>query len=106
MITHRLDQDKVSRLKIYGTLNTPSFRCILLSDSRGPRYGFVGWYTYQKKNTQIVGRHNVQIFVDRTTEAGFDLLHFAEKMHQYYTSEQEAIILFPENKESRHENAE
>lgn len=106
VIAHRLDQDKASRLKIYRSLNTPSFRCILLSDSRGPRYGFVGWYTYHKRNTEIIGRHNVQIFVDRTSEAGFDLLHFAEKMHQCYASEQEAIILFPESKESRHENSE
>lgn len=88
-------EDMRSRLKIYNSFNTPSFRCILLSDSRGPRYGFIGWYTYYERNTRIVGRRNVQIFVDRTTETGVDLLHFAERMYQCYANEQEANILFP-----------
>jgi len=54
VITHRLIQDESSRLKIYKSLNTPSFRCILLLDSHGPRYGIVGWYTYHKKIPKLL----------------------------------------------------
>ncbi|MBI5194849.1 MAG: hypothetical protein HZA10_00840 [Nitrospirae bacterium] len=90
--------DVESRLKIYRSHNTPSFRCILLADSRGPRYGIVGWYTYYDRNTKIAGRRNIQIFVDRTTETGVALLHFAEKKFQEYTSNQEAEILWPTRK--------
>jgi hypothetical protein len=102
VITHRLDQDEKSRLKIYGSLNTPSFRCILLSDSRGPRYAFIGWYTYYGKNTKITGRRNVQIFVDRTTEIGAALLHFTEEKYKIYASEQEANILWPQSEVTKY----
>jgi hypothetical protein len=95
IITHRLKPDEEARLKIYESFNIPSFRCILLSDSRGPRYGFVGWYTYQNRSKNIVGRSNIQIFADRTTDLGVDLLHFSEKMFKYYSSEEESKILFP-----------
>jgi len=95
VITNRLKPDEMERLKIRGSLNAPSVRLILLSDSRGPRYAFLGWYTYHKKNTHIVGRQNVQIFADRTTELGVDLLHFAEKMFQRYSSDEESVTLFP-----------
>jgi len=38
---------------------------------------------------------NVQISVDRTTETGATLLHFAEKKFNSYANEEEANILFP-----------
>lgn len=97
-VIHDLEKDvpdAESRLKIYRSHNIPSFRCILLSDSHGPRYGIVGWYTYYDRNTKIAGRRNVQIFVDRTTETGVALLHFTEKKFQEYTSKHEAEILWP-----------
>ena len=95
VITHRLDQETSSRLKIYGSFNTPSLRCVLLYDSHGPRYGIIGWYTYHKKNNEIVGCHNVQFLVDRTTEFGFTLLRFAERIYGSYVAPEEANIFWP-----------
>lgn len=108
VVTHRLDQDAASRLKIYNSFNTPSFRCILLSDSHGPHYGILGWYTYHEKNTQMIGRRNIQIFVDRSTDAGFVLLNFADKMFQKYANEKEGVIIWPNNQDivSKNENSD
>jgi hypothetical protein len=106
VITNRLDQDTSARLEVYGSLNTPSFRCVLLSDSHGPRYGIVGWYTYHERNTEIIGRRNPQIFVDRTTELGFALLRFAERIWGNYATAKEANVLWPLGNTRKDQNAE
>lgn len=96
ILTHRLENGASARLRVLCSHNTPSFRCILLYDGAGARCGVLGWYTYRGRNTQITGRRNVQVFVDRTTEVGNDLLRFAERTHMFYMSENEADVLFPQ----------
>ncbi len=101
-LTHNLkdkDEEK-KRLKIAKSLNIPSFRCLLLSDSCGVKYAFIGWYTYSSGNNHIHGRTNVQIFVDRQTEVGVSLLQFAEKQYRESTKAEEIKILFPEAPEN------
>lgn len=95
VLTHRLKEDEKSRLNVYQSFNRPSFRCVLLLDSTGPRYGFVGWYTYYHKDTRLTGRRNIQILLDRSTETGVALLRFAEEMFKKYSSDDEASVIFP-----------
>lgn len=104
VITERISDEERKRIKIFTSFNRPSFRCVLLYDSRGPNCGLVGWYTYYERDTKITGRRNVQIFVDKTTETGVDLLHFAEKMFTTYASEKESYILFPQNEKEQGNN--
>jgi hypothetical protein len=94
-IIHRLPKELQSRLKIFRSFNTPSLRCIMLFDNHGPRYGFIGWYTYSNCNRHIVGRNNVQIFVDRTTDIGLALLRFTEETYNKICKENEVECLWP-----------
>jgi hypothetical protein len=98
VLTNRPTDEVRKHLEIFNSYNTPSFRCILLSDSHGPHSGILGWYTYHKQNKELVGRRNMQIYVSRSTETGFILLNFAEKMFGNYANESEAKLIWPRNR--------
>jgi hypothetical protein len=95
VLTHRLEAEEASRLKVYQSFNTPSVRCVVLSSATGPRHAFLGWYTYSNRNKHIQGRRNVQFQVDGTTAFGIDMLHFANNAFEKHRDDSEAELIWP-----------
>jgi len=95
VLTNRLSDDEASRLQIYQSHNSPSVRCILLSTGRGPKYGFLGWYTYDNRNRHIQGRKNLQVFVDSASIFGIEMLSFAALAFKRQANAQESDLIWP-----------
>lgn len=95
ILTNRLNPHEEKRIAIRQSYNAPSLRLVILASPKGPRYAILGWYTYYDQNTKIIGRRNLQLLVDWRSQIGTETLRFAEKMFDFYSTDEESMAIFP-----------